>query len=121
MRFSPSVHQWGPVFFFAGVIFYFSSFPGQAVPHLFPGSDKVAHFLEYIPFGFFMARALALKSPAAKKADLWLRFFLFALLYALSDEVHQLFVPGREFSPLDIFFDMMGASLGKVFYISWRK
>ncbi len=121
MRLLPSVNRWGPVFFCAGAIFFFSSFPAQAVPRLFPGSDKVAHFLEYIPFGFFVARALALGSPVVKKADLLVRFFLFTFLYALSDEVHQLFVPGREFSPLDLLFDMMGASLGKVFFLSWRR
>lgn len=38
--------------------------------------------------------------------------FLTAALYAVSDEVHQLFVEGRAFQLSDIFIDSIGAAIG---------
>ena len=38
--------------------------------------------------------------------------FLTAALYAVSDEVHQLFVEGRAFQISDIFIDSVGAAIG---------
>ncbi|MGQ9583297.1 MAG: VanZ family protein [Thermoplasmatota archaeon] len=56
-------------------------------------------------------------SPAARggSRELWIAFCLaalFILLYALSDEIHQSFVPGREASALDLLIDTLGGSLG---------
>jgi VanZ family protein len=38
--------------------------------------------------------------------------FIFCFLYAVSDEVHQIFVPGRAFAIRDIIIDTSGAALG---------
>ena len=38
--------------------------------------------------------------------------FLGTFLYACSDEFHQLFIPDRTGRLLDVFIDMIGASLG---------
>jgi len=37
---------------------------------------------------------------------------IFCFLYAVSDEVHQIFVPGRAFAVGDIIIDTLGAALG---------
>jgi VanZ family protein len=37
--------------------------------------------------------------------------FLLTMLYALSDEFHQAFVPGRTADPLDLVYDGLGAAL----------
>jgi VanZ family protein len=37
--------------------------------------------------------------------------FLLTMLYALSDEYHQSFVPGRTADPLDLLYDGIGAAL----------
>ena len=37
--------------------------------------------------------------------------FLFSALYALSDEIHQIFVPGRAFELSDLFLDISGVLL----------
>ena len=54
----------------------------------------------------------------------WLPTLLLALfmvsLYALSDEIHQLFVRGRQFDLFDALFDVIGAASGSLLYL-WRK
>ncbi len=39
-----------------------------------------------------------------------------ASLYALTDEVHQYFVPGREMDAKDWTIDLLGSSIGIVVY-----
>lgn len=41
------------------------------------------------------------------------------ILYGISDEVHQLFIPGRTGRLLDIFFDSLGAVI-VVWWLRWR-
>jgi len=50
----------------------------------------------------------ALNGSGVSRPALWA--FLIALLYALSDEYHQSFVPGRHPDPLDIVTDLAGAA-----------
>lgn len=38
--------------------------------------------------------------------------FAFCVLYSLSDETHQLFVPGRSFQLLDLALDWIGSAIG---------
>jgi hypothetical protein len=62
---------------------------------------KAAHMLEYALLFFLSYRAID------KKGN-WKTPFLFALAFALSDEYHQSFVPGRTARFLDIGFDSLG-------------
>jgi VanZ family protein len=41
---------------------------------------------------------------------------VFAGLYGISDEIHQLFVPNRSFELLDILSDISGAALFQIAY-----
>ena len=43
--------------------------------------------------------------------------FLVCVLYAISDEVHQLFVPGRGAQVKDVFIDSAGAIVGVGLYL----
>lgn len=109
------LRSWIPVFCYAVLIFCLSSFPGKYVPLLFPNSDKLFHVLEYAPFGFLMARAMH-RTTALKGFSLFQAVLLAAALYGLSDETHQLFVANRDFSLIDLFFDVIGAGLGIAFH-----
>ena len=40
----------------------------------------------------------------------------FGCLYGITDELHQLFVPGREASVIDVAVDTLGSLLGGIFY-----
>lgn len=69
---------------------------------------KSAHASEYAVLG-----ALAVCTFAAyekKKYGLWA--FVLCVVYASSDEFHQLFVSGRTGSPIDVGIDSMGALIG---------
>ncbi len=110
---------WLPVVLYALVIFSSSAIPGQYVPELFPGSDKIFHFLEYLPFGFLIVRALSRSIHVSRLHSLLMTIFV-VILFSLSDEFHQLFVPARQFDLVDAFFDLCGATIGSVLY-RWQQ
>lgn len=75
----------------------------------------VLHFIEYLPFGALVLRAL-IKNKIFKATSSFWAMFLFVALYAVSDEFHQIFVPGRTFSGFDMLSDLGGASVGGIIY-----
>jgi VanZ family protein len=109
---------WLAPLLYALVIFSLSAAPGKYVPHLFLFSDKVFHFLEYLPFGLLVIRAF-LKTRSSPKVNSLLLTVLVIIVYALSDEFHQRFVPDRQFDLIDALFDTIGALTGSCFYL-WR-
>lgn len=71
---------------------------------------KAAHFTEYFILSFVFYRAMVISGVRVKKSMIVTLVFCF--LYAVSDEVHQVFVPGRAFAVGDIIIDTLGAALG---------
>jgi VanZ family protein len=109
---------WGPVVLYCALIFALSSV--SSVPAL-PGgmSDKVAHALLYSGLGFLVARGVSggvAYSPSMRHAAVVIGF---AAAYGLSDEVHQLFVPMRQFDLKDLSADVVGAALGTAAWWLW--
>jgi VanZ family protein len=95
---------WLPVAVWAAVIFMLSS-----IPSLDSGLGtwdtvlrKLAHLAEYAVLGALLYRALR-REPAA---------IALGSLYAVTDEVHQAFVSGRQGSPLDWLIDTVGVVAG---------
>lgn len=81
---------------------------------------KTAHLTEYAVLGFAL-----LLHVMALQLKLKIRFpglsaFLVGMLYAVSDEVHQLFVPGRSGEGKDVLLDSVGVLLGVIF-LSWLR
>jgi VanZ family protein len=101
------------------LIFWQSSGPLPVEAPSLPGLDKVVHAVLYALLAFLAARAFAtlpaLKSP---RVLVWAAAG-FAILYGLSDEVHQAFVPGRSADIWDLAADAAGAVVGAVVY-RWR-
>lgn len=90
------------------VIFVLSSIPGSEFPELpFPGFDKLVHLVEYSILGFLWVKALGKRIIIV---------ILLGIIYGVFDEIHQIFVPYREFSILDILVDGVGVILG----VLWR-
>jgi VanZ family protein len=88
---------------------------GIDISQLIPGVDvgfivrKIAHITEFFILALLLFDALV-EQYSIKKAALLC--FLIGILYAFSDEFHQLFVPGRCASFKDIFIDSFGVLLG---------
>ena len=100
---------WFPVFLYSGIIFYASSLPDVKSPLEIKNLDKAIHILEYLPFGFLLAKAFAQQWPAVKIGQ---AVTICSLLYGISDEYHQHFVPGRESGFPDVIADTIGGFLG---------
>ena len=86
---------------------------------------KTAHFCEYMILGGLTCLVFKDMGGIRKKmvwTDKQKRLKWYALLwcgiYAIMDEIHQLFVPGRFGSILDVFLDLVGAFTG-IIIIGW--
>ena len=71
---------------------------------------KTAHFTEYAVLGFFTYKAVSCDVLDRKKAVLTAQ--LISTGYASTDEIHQMFVPGREGKVFDVMIDSCGAFCG---------
>lgn len=101
-----------PVILWAAIIYFFSaqsSLPGFDVALYDYVFKKLSHMSVYAVLYFLVYRAINLDRPKAT-ANWWLPL-LFTFLYASVDELHQVFTPDRHPSPLDVGFDVIGASI----------
>ena len=109
------LRYWGPVWGYAGLIFYLStlSHPEQSVlSWLDFFSDKVLHAVEYAGLGGLCYRAFRWSTNESWGQQAMLLAIVTASLYGMSDEVHQLFVPFRDSSWQDWVADTIGAAIG---------
>ncbi|MBQ3308052.1 MAG: VanZ family protein [Bacilli bacterium] len=81
---------------------------------------KSAHYGIYFILGFLIMSNLIEFDKLDKTVILYYAI-VFSFLYACSDEVHQLFVPGRSGKALDVLLDTFGSSCGIGFYLLWDK
>ena len=98
-----------PPLLWAAAIFAVSSLSRPPGPPLVLGLDKAVHFAVYGVLGLLTARALRAYGVAPGRAALGA--VLLSALYAVSDEVHQAFVPLRSSDPFDWLADVLGAAL----------
>ena len=101
------VRRWLPAILWMGLIFYLSAqadLPGADEPLLDLLLKKTAHAAVYAVLALLFRRALD------GERGCWVSWVL-ALLYAISDEVHQSFVPGRHAQATDVLIDALGAGL----------
>ena len=117
------IYLWVPVFVWCSLIFILS-----AIPKLSTNLGvwdlilrKGAHLTEYAVLFLLARRALegsfakiAVSGSAAVSV-------LFSVLYAVSDEFHQSFVPGRSATFSDVCIDSCGVLIGLVIYLVWRQ
>ena len=110
---------WLPVILWTGAIFYLSG-----MPNLNSGLmvfwdvfwRKLAHATEFGILNLLLFRALWGGRDNFKKAIWW--SLILTVLYAVSDELHQYFVPTRECRWQDVAQDSLGALLtsGLIYY-----
>ena len=117
LRQSRFAWYWVPTIVYCLLIFFLSSLSkGVHIPSPF-GADKVVHFIEYGILGFLLARSiLGFQSSLSSKLLVSLAVVL-AIIYGISDEVHQAFVPGRNASAWDVAADGLGGLMGALLYV----
>lgn len=97
--------RWGPAVLWMAVIFLVShqpDLPSAPQPLWDVLLKKGAHVAEYAVLGYVLARA----TGAPRRA------WVLGLLYGISDELHQSFVPGRQARAADVLLDGLGCGLG---------
>jgi VanZ like family len=101
---------WIPVVAWAALIFALSSIPNLSTAEGWVGDvlSSGAHAVEYAIFGVLLVRAL----------DSRLVAFAAGIAYAITDEIHQSFVPGRVASGIDLLVDAVGLLVGIA--LVWR-
>lgn len=77
---------------------------------------KCAHFIEFASLGFFVFAFT--DTFRIKRKNAILISLAFSSLYALSDEIHQYFVPERACRLTDVLLDSFGALCGIFMFIA---
>ncbi len=80
---------------------------------------KSAHFTAYLILALLCLNAVRVSGVLGRKR--YLTVIWICILYSISDEIHQLFVPGRSGSPKDVIIDTSGAVVGIIISIILRK
>ena len=107
--------RWLAALVWMGGIFYLShqSAPlGQTASTV---ESIAVHLGLYAGLALLMCWALAGSTQSRMATPNWVPAavaFALTVLYGVSDELHQAFVPGRTASEVDIAFDAVGAALG---------
>jgi len=95
------------------IIFYISS---QSFAHSSKQSNLMPIIYHFCAF-FFLAFFLLISSIRGKEKYLiFALVILISVLYGISDEFHQFFVPGRHCSFSDVFIDTLGIFFASIIY-----
>jgi VanZ family protein len=103
-----------PVTIWMILIFFFSSRPDLPSNKIYIVDfimKKTAHFFEYIILFLLWYRSLGKKSP--------LDALLISVAYAFTDEIHQLFVPGRSGLLRDVAIDSTGMIISSLLIVKF--
>lgn len=105
--------------FLAILIFYMSSqsFEKGAPGPEFPLKSYLYHFFIFFMFAFFLA--ISLTRGKYNQRIFILIAILIAIMYGISDEIHQFFVPNRTCTIEDALTDSVGIMLAGVIY-GWK-
>ena len=134
------IKNWLPVCLWASLIFFFSTdhfsfdntaqifgfvfswlwpeMPTEEIAPVHGAMRKVGHWAEYFVLAVLVLRAL--RNETGKKWELRhaVHTLVFIILYALSDELHQAFVPSRTASFGDAMIDVLGG-ICAIFWTYW--
>ncbi len=72
---------------------------------------KIAHFSIYTLVGFLLMALFSTYESIKRKYQIYISAII-GILYAISDEIHQSFTPGRGPKITDVFIDSLGVFFG---------
>lgn len=108
--------SWTITILIAVTIFYLSSISFKT--YNVGGIGLQAVFYHILAF-FFLAAFLLISLVKGKKKKFIPLGIVLAILYSISDEVHQFFVPGRAMALFDMFLDSTGIIFAAVIYLAF--
>ena len=79
-----------------------------------PYIRKIAHFSEYA-VGAILIYLLIYTFPKVPSKIRNISSIIITIIYAISDEIHQLYIPGREGKIVDVYIDTLGIITGILF------
>ncbi len=100
-------------------IYILSDQPHLPVPQVFNFQDKLAHAITYSILGLLYCRLLSVASTFHWRKALIV--CLMVLAYGISDEIHQMYVPGRSPSVGDVIADAIGGALAALLWLRLRR
>lgn len=104
--------SWFITIVIAATIFWISSLTFE------PGTPQTTIYtlLYHIIVFFFLGGFLLISLVQGKNKNLIIVAILLAIIYAISDEIHQFFVPGRTCAFFDVGLNFVGISLAFLIY-----
>lgn len=105
---------WLPVIVWMGIIFLLSERHSVTVsPEYFLNFlfFKTLHIIEYATLFVLTFRASSHTGGKSMQNTAYVRAYIITVLYAMTDEMHQQFVPSRQAAPRDVIIDAIGAGL----------
>lgn len=116
------ITYWVPVILYAGLIVFLSSLssPGVDFITIVPGfDDKIIHAVEYAVLAILCYRALRHTTTTQWNYYSPLLSVIAAIVFGITDEIHQAFVPLRQPDVWDVLADGIGATVGVGFW-KWK-
>ncbi len=95
------------------LIVFVSHIPQKDIHRSISGPDNIDllfHFVEYSILGFLLFQSI--NTDDFFTINPWYGSVVFGIFFAMSDEFHQSFVPGRHMSSMDMLFDSVGVVFG---------
>ncbi len=109
--------RWVPAVLWMGSIFYLSHQASPLGSLAEATSDRLAHVSLYTGLALTLYWALARPTSNGSGAPAWVPVaiaFALTVLYGVTDELHQAFVPGRVASEADLASNAIGALIGVI-------
>ena len=82
---------------------------------------KLGHWTEYFILAVLIMRALRKETGKNWELRHAVHTLIFILIYALSDELHQVFVPSRTASFGNVMIDVLGGICGILWMVWYRR
>lgn len=109
-----------PFFLYAILVIFLSHLSNPKSIILISETDFL-HYPEFAIFSFLLIRLL---DHTHSEISIYRKIFFtmfFSLIFAISDEIHQAFIPKRTPELLDLFRDFVGSTSGIIIYVILKR